>query len=179
MQLILEAPWEESVTERSRNLHIAGSRSRRRAKVATMKLLARLVLASGLSGATAVCASFGDSPAAAAPSGKGIYQDRCSICHEPGGEGITGTFPPLIQNPRVTANDPSAAIAAVLNGMLVDITVRGHRYVGGMPGWRNQLSDADVAAVVTYIRTSWGNHASLVTPAQVARIRGSTSTETP
>jgi len=120
-----------------------------------------------------------DRAAAAAVSGAAIYADRCAICHESSGEGVPGTFPPLARNPHVTAHDASAAIVAVLNGMLVDITVRGHRYVGGMPGWRNWLSDSDVAAVVTYIRTSWGNHASAVSPAQVARIRGSTSTVTP
>jgi mono/diheme cytochrome c family protein len=95
-----------------------------------------------------------DRAADAAVSGAAIYEDRCAICHESSGEGIAGTFPPLTRNPHVTANDASAAIVAVLNGMLVDITVRGHRYVGGMPGWRNWLSDANVAAVVTYIRTS-------------------------
>ncbi len=120
-----------------------------------------------------------DGPADAAPNGAAIYQDRCAICHEATGEGVIGTFPPLAKNPHVTAKDPSAAIAATLNGMLVDITVRGHRYTGGMPGWRNWLSDADVAAVVTYIRTAWGNQASTVSPAQVARIRASTSTATP
>ena len=120
-----------------------------------------------------------DRPAEAAVSGAAIYADRCAICHEPSGEGIVGTFPPLAKNPHVTANDPSAAIVAVLNGMLVDLTVRGHRYVGGMPGWRHWLSDADVAAVVTYIRSSWGNRASAVSPAQVARIRGGSSILTP
>jgi mono/diheme cytochrome c family protein len=120
-----------------------------------------------------------DRAAEAALSGAAIYEDRCAICHESSGEGVPGTFPPLARNPHVTANDASAAVAATLNGMLVDITVRGHRYVGGMPGWRNWLSDADVAAVVTYIRTSWGNHASAVSPAQVARIRGSSSIVTP
>lgn len=118
-------------------------------------------------------------PAEAALSGAAIYQDRCAICHESSGQGIVGSFPPLAGNPHVTAPDPSSAIAAVLNGMLVDITVRGHRYVGGMPGWRNWLSDGDVAAVVTYIRTSWGNRGSPASAAQVARIRASSSTVSP
>lgn len=132
----------------------------------------------------AICAAFGlalfrasEKPADAAPNGAAIYQDRCAICHEASGQGIPGTlsqmgtFPPLAGNPHVTAKDPSATIVAVLNGMLVDITVRGRRYSGGMPGWSGWLSNADVAAVVTYIRTAWGNHASAVTEAQVARLR--------
>jgi mono/diheme cytochrome c family protein len=118
-----------------------------------------------------------DQPAYAAPDGKAIYEDRCAICHGSNGEGLpgsfgqVGTFPPLAGNPHVTAKDPSAVIVATLNGMLVDIIVRSRRYVGGMPGWSNWLSNADVAAVATYIRTAWGNRGSPVTEAQVARIR--------
>jgi len=133
-----------------------------------------LLLVAAFAGTAAVLVQLGDRPAEAA-SGAAIYQDRCAICHEASGEGIVGTYPPLAQNPHVTAKDPSAAIAVVLNGMLVDITVRGHRYVGGMPGWRNWLTDADAAAVVTYIRTAWGNHASAVSAQDVARIRASSS----
>lgn len=120
-----------------------------------------------------------DRLALAESNGGAIYQNRCAICHERSGEGVPGAFPPLAQNPHVTTSDPSAAIVAVLNGMLVAITVHGHRYTGGMPGWRDFLSDADVAAVVTYIRTSWGNRASTVTASQVARIRGNASTLKP
>ncbi len=123
--------------------------------------------------------TLGKEPADAAIGGAAIYADRCAICHEASGQGIPGTYPPLAGNPHVTAADPSAAIAAVLNGELVDITVRGHRYIGGMPGWRNFLSDADAAAVVTYIRKSWGNGASPVSAAQVARIRAASSTVSP
>jgi mono/diheme cytochrome c family protein len=138
------------------------------------------VLAAGCATAllTFAMLRLSNGPAEAA-SGAAIYQDRCAICHEASGEGIPGTYPPLAGNPHVTTKDPSAAIAAVLNGMLVDISVKGRRYVGGMPGWRTWLSDADVAAVVTYIRTAWGNHASAVTAAHVAQIRGNTSTVTP
>jgi mono/diheme cytochrome c family protein len=141
-----------------------------------------MTLLAAVSTCTVLTLSFfrlSENPAVAASNGAAIYEDRCAICHEPSGQGILGTYPPLARNPHVTAKDPSAAVAATLNGMLVDITVRGHRYVGGMPGWRNWLSDADVAAVVTYIRTAWGNHASAVSEAQVARIRGSSSTVTP
>ncbi len=145
-----------------------------------MKTTKSMLLAAGSTVALAlVVLALHARAAGAASNGAAIYQDRCAICHEASGEGIIGTFPPLAKNPHVTAKDPSAAIAATLNGMLVDITVRGHRYVGGMPGWRNWLSDADVAAVVTYVRTAWGNDASPVSPAQVARIRASSTTVSP
>jgi mono/diheme cytochrome c family protein len=147
----------------------------------TQMRIAVALLAGACTGVALVTGVFklSDRPAEAAPSGAAIYQDRCAICHESSGAGVPGAFPPLAQNPHVTAQDPSAAIATVLNGMLVNITVRGRRYVGGMPGWRDWLSDGDVAAVVTYIRTAWGNRASAVSAAQVARIRATSSTATP
>ena len=68
--------------------------------------------------------------------------------------------------------NPNAVIGVVLYGMpYTDITVKGRRYGGGMPGWGMPLSNADIAAVVTYIRSAWGNRASAVTEAQVARLR--------
>ncbi len=111
-------------------------------------------------------------PAYAAPNAAALYVDKCGICHEANGQGTPVSFPPLAQNPHVTASDPSAVILEILNGMpLTDITVRGHHYGGGMPAWGNWLSNSEVAAIATYIRTSWGNHASAVTEEQVAKLR--------
>ena len=59
----------------------------------------------------------------------------------------------------MVAEDPTAAILTVLNGR------------GGMPRWADELSDAEIAAILSYIRTSFGNDASEVTPAEVARLR--------
>lgn len=109
---------------------------------------------------------------AAAPSGAALYAEKCGICHGANGEGISGSMPPLALNPHVTTSDPSATIVEILEGMpLTDITVGGVHYGGGMPAWGNWLSNAEVAAIATYVRSSWGNHASAVTEAQVARLR--------
>ncbi len=82
---------------------------------------------------------------------------------------MPGTFPPLANNPVVTG-DPSKVISIVKNGLTGAIQVNGQTYNGQMPAWKSQLSAADIADVITYIRSSLGNnHASPVTAAQVGK----------
>ncbi|HEV7330911.1 MAG TPA: PQQ-dependent sugar dehydrogenase [Flavisolibacter sp.] len=107
-------------------------------------------------------------PAEATTSGKAIYTSYCESCHKKGGEGIKGTFPPLQANALV--KDKKALIAVVLNGKTGPSKVNGVSYNGAMPAFKF-LSDKDVAAVVTHIRTSFGNKAGAVTAAEVAAVR--------
>jgi mono/diheme cytochrome c family protein len=106
------------------------------------------------------------SGAIAGQTGAQIYSTNCASCHQAQGQGIPGTFPPLAHNSFVTGN-PQPVIATILDGRTGAITVNGKSYNGSMPAWKSQLSKADIAKVATYIRTSWGNHASKVTTAQV------------
>jgi mono/diheme cytochrome c family protein len=103
---------------------------------------------------------------AAASDGAKVYLTNCSSCHQPNGQGIPGSFPPLAANPVVTG-DPATLIHDVKFGLSGKITVAGHDYNGMMPTWAQQLSDGDIAAVVTYIRSSWGNKASAVDESDV------------
>lgn len=80
---------------------------------------------------------------------------------------MPGTFPPLAGNP-VADGPASAIIHIVKDGLNGPITVNGTSYNGVMPHWAGTLSTDDIAAVITYVRSSWGNHGSAVTPAQVA-----------
>ena len=91
--------------------------------------------------------------------GDELYATRCASCHGADGSGTADVFPALSGDPIVVAEDPTAAILTVLNGR------------GGMPRWADELSDAEIAAILSYIRTSFGNDASEVTPAEVARLR--------
>jgi mono/diheme cytochrome c family protein len=124
--------------------------------------------------ASASAAPMAASPGAAAttvaamPSnGASVYATNCSSCHQASGQGVSGTFPPLAGNPVVTG--PAAAVIHIVKtGLSGAITVRGTTYNGQMPAWQSTLSNNDIAAVVSYVRSSWGNHASPVTPAQVA-----------
>ena len=109
--------------------------------------------------------------AAGAPAGNGakVYQTNCSSCHQVNGEGTPGAFPPLAGNPVVTG-DPAKLIHIVKFGLSGAVTVDGKTFNGMMPAWGTQLSNADIAAALTYVRSSWGNKASAITEAQVAGV---------
>ncbi len=124
-----------------------------------------------------------ESMAAAAPetgpTGATIYQ-RCATCHQPNGKGMAGAFPPLAGSDWANAKDPAVPIRVVLHGLNGPITVAGQRFNSAMPayGTNQPLNDSAVAAVLTYVRSSWGNTASAVTPAEVAAQRAATATRT-
>lgn len=99
-------------------------------------------------------------------AGQKVYSTNCSSCHQANGKGSPGVFPPLAGNPVVTG-DSSKVIHIVKNGLSGKISVNGATFNGQMPAWKGTLSDADIAAVITYVRSSWGNKASAVTASQV------------
>ncbi len=99
--------------------------------------------------------------------GETVYTANCSACHGAAGTGTPGVFPPLANNPDVTG-PANKVIEIVNNGLNAKITVNGAAYEGTMPGWKQALTAAQVAAVITYIRTSWGNHGGPVTAADVS-----------
>ena len=102
-----------------------------------------------------------------AMSGEALFAAHCTTCHQSLGQG-TDIYPPLAGNPVVTAADPSAMIAVIVNGRTGPLMVNGKTFDNRMPTWKGQLADADIASVATYVRSSWGNNASPVTEEQVA-----------
>jgi len=102
-----------------------------------------------------------------AAAGQKIYNANCAACHNANGSGQSGVFPPLADNPMVTSS-PDKVIGAVKNGLTGPITVNEKTYNGTMPAWNGKLSNAEIADVITYVRSSWGNKAGAVTEAQVA-----------
>jgi mono/diheme cytochrome c family protein len=113
-------------------------------------------------------------PAAMTPAlaarGAALYSANCAACHQATGQGLPSVFPPLARDPVVLAADPSEHIATVLHGKQGS-AINGVTYPSPMPAFKSILNDADVAAVVNHERTSWGNSAPLVTPADVAALR--------
>jgi mono/diheme cytochrome c family protein len=99
-----------------------------------------------------------------------VFAQNCQSCHGETGTGIPGTFPPLAGDPVVTGADADAHIRIVLRG-LSSKAIGGTHYAAQMPAFASQLSDAQIAAVIDHERTSWGNHAPLVTPEEVKRNR--------
>ncbi|MGF1634959.1 MAG: c-type cytochrome [Phycisphaerae bacterium] len=103
--------------------------------------------------------------------GRRVY-NNCIGCHQADGLGSYPQFPPLAGSDYV--NGDEAVLARILlQGLVGPIQVQGRTYNGNMPGWR-QKSDAELAAVMTFIRQSWGNDAAPVTPESVAAIREET-----
>lgn len=112
--------------------------------------------------------------AAAQPAlGERTYQQRCVSCHQLNGEGTPGVFPPLAGSEHATAANAGVPIRIVMHGLQGPIMVKGVEYSSVMPpyGLGIVMSDAEVAAVLTYVRSSWGNRASAVTAEDVEEER--------
>lgn len=105
-----------------------------------------------------------------ADKGKQLFTANCSACHQATGEGLPGAFPPLKGNAAVDNADPTLHLDTILHGAQ-GVTVGGVKYTSAMPPFAGQLSDEDIANIANYERTSWGNHAKQVTPAEVAAQR--------
>jgi len=101
--------------------------------------------------------------------GETVYANNCATCHQATGRGVAGEFPPLAGNPAVTG-DPKAVIHTVKFGLSGKISVAGSTYDGMMPAWGQQLSNAQIAAAITYIRSAWQNTASAVSERDVSAV---------
>jgi mono/diheme cytochrome c family protein len=88
-------------------------------------------------------------------AGEGVYVEYCAECHQRDGSGWSNLYPRFAGNPIVTLHDPEPIIVTVLYGQ------------GAMPAFNDKLTNDDIAAVLSYIRNSWGNHAPAVAPRQV------------
>jgi len=104
--------------------------------------------------------------ASAKPNGAAIYSAQCSACHQANGQGVPGAFPPLAESEWLLADAP-IPVAIVHDGLQGKIEVAGNTFQGVMPKFGGNLSDAELAAVLSYARSEWGNGASEVDPAVV------------
>ena len=105
-----------------------------------------------------------------AAKGQALFTATCAACHQATGEGLAGAFPPLKGNAAVNDADPTLHIHVVLHG-LQGTNVGGIVYPSPMPPFGTTLSDADIANIINYERSSWGNHGASVTLEQVAAER--------
>lgn len=113
--------------------------------------------------------SADDKKAALMTKGKDVYDSKCAACHQPTGVGLAGVFPPLVGDP-VANGDLTEHITVILKG-LSGKAINGVSYAAPMQSWASVLNDQEVAAVVTYERSSWGNTGGIAEPAQVAALR--------
>ena len=114
-----------------------------------MTLFQRILCAAALSAAAVP---------AFAEDGAILFQQNCAACHQAKGEGVAGAFPPLVGN-RFVLGDPKGPAYVLTHGR------------GGMPNFSDDLDDKQMADVLNYVRTSWGNQATALDPTLVASVR--------
>lgn len=110
--------------------------------------------------------------------GKTIYLSSCSACHGSDGSGQSHMFPPLAKNANVQSADPSTIIRVILQGVRTATTDR-RPTPSAMPAYDWKLGDEEIAAVVSFVRNSWGNAASTVTASDVKDLRQTLHAATP
>ena len=105
-----------------------------------------------------------------AVDGKAVYASHCAACHQASGAGLMGVFPPLAGSEWV-AGKGSTLANIVLHGIDGALTVKGKTYNGVMPAFKDQLGDPEIAALLTHIRSQWGNQGAAVETETVAQVR--------
>jgi mono/diheme cytochrome c family protein len=103
-------------------------------------------------------------------AGAAIYDDLCSACHKGDGTGVSYLIPNLAASNSVASREPTSIIRVVLRGA-PSVATDAEPTGPAMPGFGRDLSDAEVAAVATYVRNSWGHAASAVTEGEVSSAR--------
>jgi len=103
-------------------------------------------------------------------AGEKVFAGACASCHMATGQGLPGVFPPLAKSDFLMA-DKARSIEVVTRGLSGPVKVNGTQYNSVMPP-QAQLSDEDVANVLTFVRNNWGNKGDAVTAAEVKKVRG-------
>jgi mono/diheme cytochrome c family protein len=120
--------------------------------------------------ATSPSAPAGVVPMPVTARGAKLYEQHCAQCHGDNGKGVPNAYPALAGNRAVLMSQASNLVQIVLNGGYAPAT-QGNPRPFGMPPFVLVLDDSDIAAVLTHVRSSWGNQASSVSPLDVHRIR--------
>jgi mono/diheme cytochrome c family protein len=105
--------------------------------------------------------------------GNAVYLQQCLACHQANGGGVPNLNAPLAGASAVKGNDKAKLIRIVLKGMTDRIEIDGEEYSNNMAP-HPELTDQQIADVLTFVRNSWGNKASAVTPSEVKAVRAKT-----
>ena len=102
-------------------------------------------------------------------AGRQLFTGTCSVCHQAEGTGLPGVFPPLAKSDLFAAN-PKRPIDILLHGLSGKVTVNGQEYNSVMPPM-SQLTDDEIANIITFVLNSWGNPGGRVTLDEVKKAR--------
>ena len=103
--------------------------------------------------------------------GKALFSANCITCHQANGEGLPGQYPPLAGSEVETGDATNQLIAIVLKGLQGPVEIKGKPYNNAMQAWEGQYTDQQLAAILTYVRSDWGNNAPAITADMVKQIR--------
>jgi mono/diheme cytochrome c family protein len=103
--------------------------------------------------------------------GKALFSANCITCHQANGEGLPGQYPPLAGSEVVLGQALNHTIAIVLKGLQGPVTVKGQAFNNSMQAWEDQYSDQQLASILTYERSDWGNNGAPVTADMVKQVR--------
>ena len=103
--------------------------------------------------------------------GRAVYARLCSQCHQYTGMGDPKKAPPLLGAEWVLGAGPGRIGRILLDGFTGEVAIKGKIWNLNMPPWKEQLSDEDIAATLSYVRNEWGNRAPVIRPEQISKIR--------
>jgi mono/diheme cytochrome c family protein len=103
--------------------------------------------------------------------GKSLFSSNCITCHQANGQGIPGQYPPLAGSEVELGDATNHLIAIVLKGLQGPVVVEGKPFNNSMQAWEGQYTDQQLAAILTYVRSDWGNNAPAITADMVKQIR--------
>ncbi|MDE2401816.1 MAG: cytochrome c [Burkholderiales bacterium] len=109
--------------------------------------------------------------------GKALFSANCAACHQATGKGLPGVFPPLDGSEWVNGNERTV-VNILLHGINGEIAVIGNTYKGSMPSFQH-LGDAELAAIVSYVRGAWSNKAVPLNAQLFAQERKSSARKVP
>lgn len=111
-----------------------------------------------------------NSPTQQKKAGEKVFKKYCASCHQLDGGGVPNLAPPLIGT-KYVLGDKIRLINILLNGFNEDVEIDNEHFSNPMPPFESKLTNKDIANVLTFVRSSFGNKASAVTPAEVEAVR--------
>ncbi|CAN5413661.1 cytochrome c2 [soil metagenome] len=103
--------------------------------------------------------------------GQKVYTEYCKTCHQANGQGIPNVYPPLAASDYIKTMPRKTIATEVVNGKNGKVKVNGKEFNGVMTALPAKYTDADVAAVLTYVYNSWGNPGGVFAAKEIAKVR--------